>query len=333
MLQVRESELVVVTCLLCMFSLTAQAETITVCLDGSCEFDSIQVAIDYASDGDVIEIAAGTYHTFDTLNTLGKAVTLRGQTGSEVVIDGRRTHCVLECRNGEGRDTVFENLIITNGMSIGGGMYNSNSSPMLIDCVFKGNRSWSFAGGMYNWNHSSPTLVGCVFEGNSALSGDGGGMYNYLNSNPTLHDCLFLNNSTQAWDSDRFGDGGGMYNINNSRPSLNNCRFIGNTAGRGGALYCNEKSAAVLTATTICGNSEDQIVGPWEDVSSNCIQEVCEDCACYTDLSADGVVDGTDLTIILGDWGLAKSPADFNNDGLVDGADLTLLLAAWGPCP
>ncbi len=97
-------------------------------------------------------------------------------------------------------------------------------------------------------------------------------------------------------------------------------------------MYCNEKSAAVLKATTICGNSEDQIVGPWEDVSSNCIQEVCEDCACYTDLSSDGLIDGKDLTILLGDWGVAMSPADFNNDGMVDGADLTLLLSTWGPC-
>lgn len=320
------------SCMMSPMVMIAGAETISVCLDGTCDHDEIQMAIDSAFDGDVIEIATGIYHPPYTLNTLGKAVTLRGQPGSEVVIDGQGNHCVLECRNGEGSDTVFENLVIRNGMSIGGGMYNSQSSPMLIGCVFKDNSSWAFAGGMYNWNNSSPTLVGCVFEGNSALSGDGGGMYNYLNSNPTLDGCLFLYNSAHNAGSDSYGDGGGMYNINNSRPTLNDCRFLGNTAASGGGMYCNHRSAAELTSTTVCGNSPDQIVGPWADGGGNCIQEACEDCACFADLTSDVIVDGADLTVLLGAWGETRSPADLNEDGHVDGADLTVLLSAWGPC-
>ncbi|HMN97290.1 MAG TPA: hypothetical protein PKC43_12725 [Phycisphaerales bacterium] len=53
---------------------------------------------------------------------------------------------------------------------------------------------------------------------------------------------------------------------------------------------------------------------------------------CPGDLNDDGVVDGADLGILLGDWG-GSGPGDLNGDGVVDGADLGALLGYWGPCP
>jgi len=53
---------------------------------------------------------------------------------------------------------------------------------------------------------------------------------------------------------------------------------------------------------------------------------------CGADLNNDGVVDGADLGLFLGDWGGGATPADLNADGIVDGADLGLLLGDWGPC-
>jgi hypothetical protein len=47
------------------------------------------------------------------------------------------------------------------------------------------------------------------------------------------------------------------------------------------------------------------------------------------DLNQDGVVGGTDLTILLGAWGLSGI-ADINLDGFIDGIDLTILLSNWG---
>ena len=61
---------------------------------------------------------------------------------------------------------------------------------------------------------------------------------------------------------------------------------------------------------------------PWDPVE-------CE----QADVNEDGVVDGADLTILLGAWGTSNPAADLNGDGIVDGADLTILLGAWGPCP
>jgi hypothetical protein len=53
---------------------------------------------------------------------------------------------------------------------------------------------------------------------------------------------------------------------------------------------------------------------------------------CPADLDGNGVVDGGDLGLLLGQWGTAGS-ADFDQTGIVDGADLGVLLGAWGPCP
>lgn len=47
------------------------------------------------------------------------------------------------------------------------------------------------------------------------------------------------------------------------------------------------------------------------------------------DLDGDGIVDGTDLGLLLGAWGSDDADADLNGDGLVDGADLGTLLTNW----
>ncbi len=50
------------------------------------------------------------------------------------------------------------------------------------------------------------------------------------------------------------------------------------------------------------------------------------------DINGDGIVDGADLTILLGSWGVCAADfcaADINQDGFIDGEDLTLLLGNW----
>jgi len=53
---------------------------------------------------------------------------------------------------------------------------------------------------------------------------------------------------------------------------------------------------------------------------------------CPPDLNGDGVVNGADLALVLGNWNSPGGAADINNDGIVNGADLALILGAWGPC-
>ena len=53
---------------------------------------------------------------------------------------------------------------------------------------------------------------------------------------------------------------------------------------------------------------------------------------CIADLDGDRVVGGSDLSVILSDWG-GGGAGDLNGDGLVSGPDLTTMLSAWGVCP
>lgn len=52
---------------------------------------------------------------------------------------------------------------------------------------------------------------------------------------------------------------------------------------------------------------------------------------CIGDFDGNGLVDGSDLGTLLGDWGTAL--ADLDGDGTTNGADLGALLGHWGPCP
>ena len=53
---------------------------------------------------------------------------------------------------------------------------------------------------------------------------------------------------------------------------------------------------------------------------------------CPGDIDGNGMVDGADLTILLGNWG-GSGDGDLDGSGTVDGADLTILLGGWGACP
>jgi hypothetical protein len=57
---------------------------------------------------------------------------------------------------------------------------------------------------------------------------------------------------------------------------------------------------------------------------------------CIADLDHNGIVNGFDLAMLLGDWGPCAAattcPADLNGDEIVGALDLAILLAAWGPC-
>jgi hypothetical protein len=87
-----------------------------------------------------------------------------------------------------------------------------------------------------------------------------------------------------------------------------------------------------------CDDTGPWTVGPFDVVvgvdTPGAANTACEGTPCAGDLNDDGVVNGADLAILLGEWG--KCPgcvADLNDDGVVNGADLAILLGAWGECP
>ena len=243
--------------------------------------------------------------------------------------------------------------------NLGGAMYNLNGAPVFIDCRFIGNRG-GFGGAFSTWESGPdpshhPLFVRCLFKGNS---GHWGGAMANLRSNPTLIDCTFEDNTAfrsggailnDGFDGPDFwisrpvlencsftgnsaiDDGGAITNMGSSESTITNCQFSLNTAQVAGAIMNTGMSFSTLTDTTLCGNMPDQIIGTWHDMGGNSILLECLP-PCPGDLNGDGIVDGADLSALLGDWNQAGSAADIDGDGLVDGFDLTLLLGSWGLC-
>jgi hypothetical protein len=239
------------------------------------EYGSILAAIDAAAPGAVILVDAGIYRPFQTVNTRGKRITIRGTVDANgdpaTIIDGGGQIRVLECTAGESVDTVFENLVIQNGFSMnGGGMYNASSSPMLINCTFTEN-SAEYGGGMYNFDDNSPTLTDCTFTGNSADRG--GGMYNSSNSRPTLTNCNFCGNTSTSGD-----------------------RNIGGTAiddkSSGNRLLLNCNTGDVNFDLAIDSGDLGYLLALWGASS-----------VLNADINQDGEVNGADLAYILSYFG------------------------------
>lgn len=207
--------------------------------------ESIQFAIDSASYGDTVEVAAGTYHERITLKN---GVAVIGAGAQATIINGDAGGSVVTS-NGCDPNTLLQGFTITNGAAPkGGGMYNFGGSPIVIDCIFTANTTINQGdgGGMYN-EGSSPTVTNCTFSGNLSPYGLTGGMYNN-NSNPRVDNCTFSNNNAE-WSS------GGMSNLNRSSPIVTNCTFSGNSTNNWGAggMY-NYQSSATVTNCTFTGN-------------------------------------------------------------------------------
>jgi predicted outer membrane repeat protein len=207
---------------------------------------SIQAAINAASNGDQIEVAPGTYN--EAINFNGKAVRLYSSGGANVTtIDGTGYYHVVQCVSDEDANTILEGFTITGGNAngtdpndrCGGGMFNYQSSPTIIYCKFY-------------MNYTSDGQEGAYPGETGSNGGDGAGMYN-LNSNPAISYCTFEENSTgiggtggAGEDSEepsgtggtggtggKGGNGAGIYNCY-SNPVINDCAFKENSTGIGG---------------------------------------------------------------------------------------------------
>jgi parallel beta-helix repeat protein/predicted outer membrane repeat protein len=230
-------------------------------------YDSIQISIDDANDGDQIEVGPGTH--YEPINFNGKAVRLYSSGGAEVTtFHGTGHYHVVQCVNGEDANTILEGFTITGGDangsypdSGGGGMLNyNNSSPTVTNCTFRDNAA-RHGGGMANRANSSPMVTNCTFSSNTAL--EAGGLDNYDNSSPTVTNCIFSGNSAT-------GIGGGMYNLTICSPTVTNCTFIGNSAGSdGGGMDNRVSSNPNVTNCTFGNNSATGKGGGIDNYDSN----------------------------------------------------------------
>ena len=103
---------------------SASADTITVCLDGSCDFTDPAAAAAVAVSGDVIEIAAGTYLMEEPAILYAQEVTIRGEVDAQgepaTIFDGQNKIMVFGALH-ISEETELENLVFTNGRAEYGG--------------------------------------------------------------------------------------------------------------------------------------------------------------------------------------------------------------------
>lgn len=251
-------------------SLSLPRLTLSATLNVPADYSTIQACIHAAVDAvDECVVAPGTY--LETINFLGKAITLRSSGGKDVTtIDATGLAAsVVTCASGEGPDTVLEGFTITGGTGTavggrryGGGMFNVSSSPTVTNCKFSGNRANFYGGGMYNMANSNTTVTNCSFIGNSAWQG--GAMYNDVSS-PTVTYCAFVANEVGA-------GGGGLFNLFGT-PTVTHCTFSGNIVGYSGGGIYNQYSNPEVTNCTFSGNTAKYGGGMYNDNSNPAVAD------------------------------------------------------------
>jgi nitrous oxidase accessory protein NosD len=110
---------------------------------------TIQNAIIAASNGDIVQVARGTY--VENLNFLGKAIRVTSEEGAAVtIIDGNRSGSVVTFSSAESRLSVLDGFTLQNGKAptSGGGIQIINSSPTVSGNVIRNNSAASDGG----WN-------------------------------------------------------------------------------------------------------------------------------------------------------------------------------------
>lgn len=291
----------------CGLASLARADTITVCLDGSCDFTSVGAAVDAAAEGDLILVAAGTYMLSAPISLYDKDLVIRGAVDASgrptTVLNGQNTTYHINALV-QTSATVIENLVLTNGRSTqNGAIYMFGCQGTTIrNCSVRGNQR-----GAIGINNSNVTMIGCEIVDNAAGPGTSAGGGIYVAGTISLIDCVVSGNSASY-------SGGGIYVPNGSVVNLTRTRICGNTAPNDAQV----------------GQSPSGIIN---DLGGSCMMSTCNDCPlpCVGDVNTDRAVDGADLGVMLSSWG-TSGPADLNGDSTVNGADLGILLSAWGTC-
>jgi parallel beta-helix repeat protein len=239
-------------------------------------YASVQAAVEEASEGDIIKVAAGTYTDLNTDVVSGKTITQVVYISQAITICGGYTTnnwttpypitqpTTLDAQ-GQGRvvfitgniHPTIEGMHITGGnaVGLGGGPKGEDSGggvyALKAEATLSNNQVFSNTavqgGGVYLHN-SAATLSYNTIQANTANFG--GGLYLTLISTATLSDNTFISNSARE-------AGGGLLLAEHSDATLNGNEFIANTASHrnGGGLHLAVSSTAIISGNTFITNT------------------------------------------------------------------------------
>ena len=216
----------------------AIVQGVTVDDDGPADFKSIQSAIDYATDGDLIEVWPGLYQ--ENINFNGKAIIVRAVfEGSD---DSSRYSYLAEFVDSwllDANDHDFKERFDF----VNDGIIN------LLDFAVFALRWGEYSGTVIDGSSSDVVTFNSGEDANAVLTGftiTGGGKGIYCDSSsPHITDCIVVENLNY-----------GIHCYSSSSPRIENCTIENN--GDDG-LYCQSSSSSELIGCTIKQNQGDGI--------------------------------------------------------------------------
>lgn len=225
------------------------------------QYPTIQEAIDAASYGDTVQVAAGTYYENVWMKD---GVSLIGAGAEVTIIDGQGWTAV-DCDDGKlsvgtklsgftitnsGGEAILaydslliENCIISNNPGTGIVAYGSN---VITNCTFIENWSGGDGGAISISGAATTTIRNCTFLRNLSVWGNGGA----INGNAIITNSTFSEN--------RAGDDGGAISSWSSSAIITNCTFWGNsTSGYGGGIWSYVPN--IITNSILWGNYPEDL--------------------------------------------------------------------------
>jgi hypothetical protein len=247
----------------------AQAASRSVCKSG-CEYTRINAAIEAASPGDTISIAAGTY--FENVVVTDKNLTITGTLYKVIVISN------LSAKHGAGAGggiqaidsnvTILQSIVAHNRATSGqGGGISADRTEVIGSNITITNSDIfdNFAlngGGVYIGPQSTMTMTSSTVTSNGATSGAGAYLGSFRHSAVEETGFLTFNSSTMA-NNHANDSGGGIYVPNaDAGGSFDNSFIVGNRAGTtGGGITLPGGGSLTLTDTILAGNSPNNCSG------------------------------------------------------------------------
>jgi len=230
-------------CALPVFGAPRKAKVVRVPKDSK----DLPTAIRLVKDGDVIELAQGTYKAPVNgfiIQNLGKAFTIRAAANAAVALDGQGKP-ILRFKNGNrsrGKRVTFERLTFQNGASTsegeGGAVTLTAAEARFVDCKFLNNTATgrtTGGGAVRVLAGSDATFVRSEMRGNS--SANRGGALEILSSTVAIEGGSFIENRTNPVGHKPTSSGGAIYVLDGTL-RVSDARFERNQAGWvGGAIY------------------------------------------------------------------------------------------------
>ena len=204
---------------------------------------TVNAAVGKASDGDTIQIAAGTYVESSEIS-LGAYLTIQGAGAGQTILDGGGSHRVFSVASGA--IVTMTALTIRNGKdNYGGGGGISNDGTLILEDAEVVSNTASYGGGIYN--NGVLTLTRTTVASNQ--SDQGGGIYHESGARLVIRESTIRDNVAANG-----GSGGGLF-VNGGTVTVERSTISGNQADdQSGAFHVQGSATVTLTNTTVSGN-------------------------------------------------------------------------------